>query len=350
MTGKYRSQGLGEVDNMLLPSHRPRRGVPGLSSRRPLGGARPAGGLGGAGSRRRAAGGAVEGTGRPRQVRLRRRRRLRLSYRTQESGPSAQRRRAKYEGPFGTVYSSNITSVRETGHRQWKDDQIITAIRPGLRPNGERLIPVHPYPIFNGMAEEDLRAVVAYLDGAPVRQQTTPQKIPCPCSRASSSRPGSPRTRPARHRPPPRRQLAWLAANTWCAAVGHCGECHTPRGMTQAIDNRASSAATKGKRPEDSYVPNITPDKDTGIKWTEDQIAEFLATGNTPTATWPGGSWARSSTAPRRVQGHDSRRTASHRPLPQDHPPDQQQGRGLPHPQAQCHRPSGRTTRKGEPA
>ena len=51
----------------------------------------------------------------------------------------------KYDGPFGTVYSTNITPDRQTGIGGWTDEQIITAIRLGRRPNGERLLPVHPY-------------------------------------------------------------------------------------------------------------------------------------------------------------------------------------------------------------
>ena len=42
----------------------------------------------------------------------------------------------KFEGPFGTVYSANITPDRETGIGAWTDEQIITAIRAGRRPNG----------------------------------------------------------------------------------------------------------------------------------------------------------------------------------------------------------------------
>jgi thiosulfate dehydrogenase len=37
----------------------------------------------------------------------------------------------KYDGPFGTVYSSNITPDPSTGIGSWTDDQIITAIRSG---------------------------------------------------------------------------------------------------------------------------------------------------------------------------------------------------------------------------
>jgi hypothetical protein len=143
--------------------------------------ARPAGGLRGAGSGRRAAGGAVEeliargkyvfgvaaGCGchtEPKKV-------------ATELNAGGR----KYEGPFGTVYATNITPDPETGIGKWTDDQIITAIRAGRRPNGERLIPVHPYPTFNGMAEEDLRAVVAYLRSVPpVRRANTPKKISVP--------------------------------------------------------------------------------------------------------------------------------------------------------------------------
>src|SRR3989440_2103649 len=82
----------------------------------------------------------------------------------------------KYEGAFGTVYSSNITPDKQTGIGGWTDDQIITAIRLGRRPNGERLLPVHPYPVFNGMAGEDLRAVVAFLRSVPPVSRPNPPK------------------------------------------------------------------------------------------------------------------------------------------------------------------------------
>src|SRR5438874_1416885 len=73
----------------------------------------------------------------------------------------------RYDGLFGTVYSSNITPDRETGIGAWTDEQIITATRLGRRPNGDRLLPVHPYPVFNGMAAEDLKALVVFLRSVP---------------------------------------------------------------------------------------------------------------------------------------------------------------------------------------
>src|SRR5262245_15203875 len=51
----------------------------------------------------------------------------------------------KFSGPFGTVYAANITPDVHTGIGGWTDEQIITAIRLGRRPNGDRLLPVHPF-------------------------------------------------------------------------------------------------------------------------------------------------------------------------------------------------------------
>src|SRR4029453_19611873 len=87
----------------------------------------------------------------------------------------------KYDGPFGTVYSSNITPDPKPGIGSWADDQIITAIRLGRRPNGERLVPVHPFTVFNGMAEGDLKAVTAYLRTVPpVNRPNHPKNITVP--------------------------------------------------------------------------------------------------------------------------------------------------------------------------
>jgi mono/diheme cytochrome c family protein len=74
-------------------------------------------------------------------------------------------------------------------------------------------------------------------------------------------------------------------------AVAHCGECHTPRGVTQAVDNSRFLAGNP-KGPENSVVPNITPDKETGLTWSEEQIAEYLATGNKPDGDVAGGIMA----------------------------------------------------------
>jgi mono/diheme cytochrome c family protein len=198
----------------------------------------------------------------------------------------------RYDGPFGTVYSSNITPDRTTGVGDWTDDQIIMAIRLGRRPNGERLLPVHPYPVFNGMAEEDLRAVVAYLRSLPaVNRPNQAKKITVPFFETVFL-PAWLAAFAPRETPPPTAPTSGLARGEYLVrAVGHCGECHTPRGVTQATDNSRFLGGNQ-KGPENSAVPNITPDKDTGLTWSEEEIADYLGSGNKPDGDVAGGLMA----------------------------------------------------------
>ena len=198
----------------------------------------------------------------------------------------------KYEGPFGTVYSSNITPDKQTGIGGWTDEQIITAIRLGRRPNGERILPVHPFTVFNGMAEEDLRAVVAYLRTTkPVSKQNQPKKrVPL---FESVMLPAWLVAFAPRETPPPRAPTTGVARGEYLVkAVGHCGECHTPRTLTMAPDSTRFLAGTP-KGPEDSAMPNITPDRETGIgKWSVEEIADYLGSGNKPDGDVAGGLMA----------------------------------------------------------
>jgi len=75
-------------------------------------------------------------------------------------------------------------------------------------------------------------------------------------------------------------------------AVGHCGECHTPRSaLTMAVDgSRLLAGNSKRTGPEGQMAPNITPDRATGVgEWSEEQIAAYLATGNQPDGDVAGG-------------------------------------------------------------
>jgi mono/diheme cytochrome c family protein len=188
----------------------------------------------------------------------------------------------RIEVPFGTVYSTNITPDRETGIGTWTDEQIIAATRLGRRPNGERILPVHPFMAFNGMAEGDLKALVAYLRTLPpVKRQNQPKRITVPLFE-SVILPAWLAAFAARETPPASAPASGLARGEYLVkAVGHCGECHTPRGVTQAVDN-ARFLGGNPKGPENAEVPNITPDPQTGLRWSVEEIVDYLATGNKP--------------------------------------------------------------------
>lgn len=198
----------------------------------------------------------------------------------------------KYDGPFGTVYSSNITPDPKAGIGSWTDEQIITAIRLGRRPNGERILPVHPFTSFNGMAEDDLAALVKFLRSVPPASKPTPaKKITIPMFE-SVFLPAWLMTFASKETPPSAAPVSGVARGEYLVrAVGHCGECHTPRSaLTMAVDNsRFLAGNTKKTGPEGQATPNLTPDKGTGLDWNEEQIVTYLQTGNRPDGDVAGG-------------------------------------------------------------
>ena len=69
----------------------------------------------------------------------------------------------KFEGPFGVVYSPNITPDPDTGIGRWTESQIVNATRRGERPDGTRVFPIHAYTYFAHIADDDAFALAAYL-------------------------------------------------------------------------------------------------------------------------------------------------------------------------------------------
>ena len=190
----------------------------------------------------------------------------------------------RFDGPFGTIYSTNITPDQQTGIGGWTDDQIINAIRLGRQPNGEHLIPVHPHLSLRGMADDDARGLVAYLRAVPtVSRLNQPKRIKVPLFE-SVFLPAWVAAFGPRGDPPAAAPASGVPRGEYLVrAVSHCGECHTPRTITMTMDNARFLAGNPSGLIESAKVPNITPDKDTGIgAWTAEQIAHFLATGNKP--------------------------------------------------------------------
>ena len=87
--------------------------------------------------------------------------------------------------PFGTVYSTNLTADKETGLGGWTDQQIADAITKGIRRDGSRSLPVMPYGPYSGMAQDDVKALIAFLRTLkPVPNPTTELQASVPMLRS----------------------------------------------------------------------------------------------------------------------------------------------------------------------
>ena len=187
--------------------------------------------------------------------------------------------------PFGTVYSTNITQDKETGLGSWTDQQIHDALVKGIRSDGSRILPVMPYEAYSGMAQEDLKALIAYLRTLkPVKKATPQLKSWAPFNRSL----GAPLWLKVFGRfsdPPAQAPKSEIERGRYLVEhVSLCSDCHTPRNFI-GVPNRSLYLAGANKKigPLGQEVPNITPDKETGIgEWKREEIAAVLLTGTKP--------------------------------------------------------------------
>jgi len=182
--------------------------------------------------------------------------------------------------PFGTFYGPNITPDQNAGIGRWSEEDFVRAMRRGLRPDGANYFPAFPYPSFTKIADADLKDLWAYLRSLP------------PSARASQPHdlrfPFSWRLlvwiwkwlffTPGPFTPDPSRSAALNRGAYLVDALGHCGECHTPRNFLGGP--KASRYLAGGKLPGEGSAPNLTPTR--LKKWDTKDLKDFLQTGMTP--------------------------------------------------------------------
>jgi mono/diheme cytochrome c family protein len=183
--------------------------------------------------------------------------------------------------PFGTFYGPNITSHPNAGIGRWSEADFLRALRLGVRPDGAHYYPAFPYPSFTLITDADARDLWAYVRSLPASGRANrPHDLRFPYSWRFLVRiwkwlyfvqgpfvaaPG---------RTPALARGAYLVE-----ALGHCGECHTPRNALGG-PRRDRRLAGSARGPEGKSVPNLTPAK--LKKWDDRELREFLQSGITP--------------------------------------------------------------------
>jgi cytochrome c5 len=171
----------------------------------------------------------------------------------------------------GTVVAPNITPDPETGIGKWTDGEKIRAIRDGVDRDGHALFPMMPYGNYRKMSDDDVQALVAYMDTlAPVRNPLPKTALNFPVSLMIKGVP-----EPAGSVPPPDR----AGHGEYLVTMGSCAECHTQQVHGQPVEGKSFAGGRVFKMPWGTVVTaNITPDIDTGIgKWSEDYFLKKFA-------------------------------------------------------------------------
>lgn len=196
--------------------------------------------------------------------------------------------------PFGVVFSPNITPDRQTGIGGWSEAEFHRALRQGIGRDDGYLFPVFPYPAFTGMSDQDIGDLYAYLMSRPaVARADKPDALRVPFRwrflqrfwRLLFFRPGP-------LQPMAGKGASWNRGRYLAEAVVHCQECHTPRNFLGGLETGRAYSGNR-QAPDGMKVPNITGDDETGIgKWSADDVAALLKTGQTPDMDFVGSGMA----------------------------------------------------------
>lgn len=186
---------------------------------------------------------------------------------------------------LGNIYATNITPDTATGIGSYSFDEFDRVMRTGVAKDGHRLYPAMPYPSYAKMSEQDMRALYDFLmnEVTPVNQANLPAEIP-----------GwkSPRWPLAvwnaltvdfdPYTPDAGQSDAWNRGAYLVQGLGHCGACHTPRGLLlqeKALDESGSDFLS-GALLDHWHASSLNGDVNSGLgRWSTEEVAEFLGTG-----------------------------------------------------------------------
>lgn len=178
-------------------------------------------------------------------------------------------------GPAGIVYTRNITMDEETGIGLWTDEQIKLAIKSGVRPDGTVLFPVMPYHVYNGMADQDLEDIIAYIKSVPPVKNEVPERtVSTEGMPVLPYQEGITAPDPAN----PSARGAYLVNH-----IMGCTDCHTPVDPNTGAPQMDKYLA--GRQPYEGpwgivYGGNITPHNETGIgTWTDEEVKRAIVAG-----------------------------------------------------------------------
>lgn len=216
------------------------------------------------------------------------------AYLWQAGGCGACHQRDGAEGPIGgyvieveepfhnKFYAPNITPDEETGIAGWTGRDFILALKHGRSPGGGFYWPAFPYRTYKNMTDEDALDIGAYLMSLPpIRSDVPDHELPAwqfdwlmaGYNILADFMEGEP---PAVSDDPQVQRGAYLAR-----ALGHCGECHTPRNGLQMMILPEEFAGAE------NIAPQIDPE---GLSsWTKDDFMGLLQLGMTASFDFVGG-------------------------------------------------------------
>ncbi len=191
------------------------------------------------------------------------------------------------ETPFGTIYSSNLTSDAKAGIGSWSSAHFWRAMHNGRSKDGRLLYPAFPYPNFTKVTREDSDAIYAYLRTvAPAPAPNLAHRLRFPYDTQAALAVW----RALSFKPEPfvanaGKPAEWNRGAYLVDGLGHCIACHGTRNSLGATETKLGLSGGL-IAVENWYAPSLTDKHQAGVAaWPTADVVALLKTG-----TAPGGS------------------------------------------------------------
>jgi mono/diheme cytochrome c family protein len=181
--------------------------------------------------------------------------------------------------PFGTIFSTNLTSDAETGVGRMSPETFYRALHNGVGPKGQQVYPAMPYTSFTRVSRADSDTILAYLKTTPaVSSKRPPNKLPFPLNiRFLIKGWNLFFFRPGEFVPTAGKSAEWNRGAYLVTGLGHCGGCHTPKNFLAGDKN---DQALQGGDLDNWIAPDLTANTRTGLgSWSVDEVVQYLKTG-----------------------------------------------------------------------
>ncbi|HDZ8928463.1 TPA: cytochrome c [Aeromonas dhakensis] len=181
--------------------------------------------------------------------------------------------------PVGTVYATNITPDKTHGIGNYSLPEFIKVMREGITRSGDSLYPAMPYTAYAKMSDEDLTALYHYLmqDVQPQAIANKASDIPWPLNMRWPLRGWNWLYHDdGRFTPVAGKSEEWNRGAYLVQGAGHCGSCHTPRGigMQEKALTEADPLYLSGATLDGWYAPDIR-----GSRYDKQALIDLLKTG-----------------------------------------------------------------------
>lgn len=191
----------------------------------------------------------------------------------------------KIATPVGAIYSTNITPDVETGIGSYSYEDFVRAVREGKARDGHYLYPAMPYTAFSLFNDGQMHDLYNYFtkEVPAVRQANRDSDIHWPLNmRWPLAVWNMLFYNDERYLYDPLKSAEWNRGAWLVQGPGHCGSCHTPRGIAWQEKGRDfnDSDYLTGGTIGGWHAPDLRGDRRRGLgNWSQKDIVAFLKTG-----------------------------------------------------------------------